>query len=247
MQKNKITRTAATMVYTRLREAILSGELIPGQKLGIDTMRARFDAGATPVREALNRLVSEGLVISRDLRGFSVADLDESELLELYKARAKFFAFLLREAIENGGNDWEERVIVAYHRLSKTPWSTSEDEFKLNPDFSGRLMDFYVALFSGCGSRWLVDFAVRLHHECNRFFWMVMVSKFETNEPESMHRSLVDAVIARDADRAVQVITTLNERLAQTVLKRRATIDGGPSNADSTTTAGRGARARSPK
>jgi len=226
MQQNKATRTAATMVYTRLRAAILSGELIPGQKLGIDAVRERFGAGATPVREALNRLVSEGLVTSRDLRGFSVADLNESELLELYSARTKYVAFLLREAIENGGSDWEERVIVAYHRLSKTPWSISEREFKLNPDFAERLLDFYVALFSGCGSRWLVDFAVRMHQECNRFLWMVLKSKIETNEPESMHRSLVDAVLARDADRAVQIITTLNERLAQTVLKRHASIDG---------------------
>lgn len=243
MPESKITRTAATMVYKRLREAILSGELSPGQKLGIDAMRARFDSGATPVREALNRLVSEGLVISRDLRGFSVADLDEAELRELYKARAKYFAFLLREAIEHGGGDWEERVIVAYHRLSKTPWSISEKEFKLNTDFAERLMEFYLALFSGCGSRWLVDFAVRLHQECSRFFWMVMESKFETNEPESMHRSLVDAVVARDADRAVHIITTLNERLAETVLKRRAAID----RADPNTKFGNRADARSPK
>ncbi len=230
MQKNKITQTAATMVYTRLREAILSGELIPGQKLGIDAVRERFDAGATPVREALNRLVSEGLVTSRDLRGFSVADLTESELLELYSARTKYDAFLLREAIENGGSDWEERVIVAYYRLTKTPWSISDREFKLNPDFAARLLDFYVALISGCGSRWLVDFAVRLHQECNRFLSMVLKSKIETNEPESMHRSLVDAAIARDADRAVQIITVLNERLAQTVVKRHASIDGGESS-----------------
>jgi DNA-binding GntR family transcriptional regulator len=246
MQQTKTTRTAATMVYTRLREAILSGELIPGQKLGIDAMRERFGAGATPVREALNRLVSDGLVISRDLRGFSVADLDESELLELYKTRAKFFAFLLREAIEHGGSDWEEGVIVAYHRLSKTPWSTSEEEFKLNPDFAVRLIDFYVALFSGCGSRWLVDFAVRLHQECNRFLWMVLESKIETNEPESMHRSLVDAVIARDADRAVQVITALNEGMAQTLLKRR-TIAQASSNAASNTDRRGRAGARSSK
>lgn len=224
MEPRKSIQTAATMVYARMREAILSGELLPGEKLGIDSVAERFGAGATPVREALNRLVSDGLVAFRDLRGFSVADLDEGDLLELYKARAKYFAFLLREAIENGDSAWEERVIVAFHRLSKTPWSTSKDEFKLNTEFAERLMEFYTAIFSGCGSRWLVDFAVRLHQECNRFFWMVMESKFETNEPESMHRSLVDAVIARDADRAVHVITTLNERLAETVLKKRANI-----------------------
>jgi hypothetical protein len=79
--------TTATRVCARLRYAILSGELIPGQKLGIDAMRKRFEAGATPVREALNRLMAEGLVAFRDLRGFDVVDFGEQELVELFRTR----------------------------------------------------------------------------------------------------------------------------------------------------------------
>lgn len=222
MDRTKPARTAATAVYESLREAILCGELTPGQKLGIDAVRERFGAGATPVREALNRLVSEGLVVSRDLRGFSVADLDEAELVDLYKARGKFLPFLIREVIKNGDDAWEEGVVLAFHRLAKTPWSTNDDQFQLNPEFRGRLLEFYTALYSGCGSRHLVDFAIRLHHESNRFLWLIMKFKFETNEPESMRKRLVDAVLARDVEKAVETLTIFNEKLSQTVLKGRA-------------------------
>jgi len=231
MDQKRPARTAATAVYDSLREAILCGELRPGQKLGIDAMRERFGAGATPVREALNRLVADGLVVSRDLRGFSVSDLDEADLLDLYHARGKFFPFLIREVIKNGDAAWEERVVVAYHRLSKTPWSSSDNEFRLNPEFRGRLLDFYIALYSGCGSRHLVDFAMRLHRESNRFLWIVMKSKFETNEPESMRQRLMDAVLARDVDRAIEVIELFNEKLSQTVLKGRALYSEPPAKA----------------
>ena len=60
---NKIEKiTAATSVYERLRQDILNGELRPGQKLLIDFISDRYGAGLNPVREALNRLSSEGLV-----------------------------------------------------------------------------------------------------------------------------------------------------------------------------------------
>jgi len=218
--------TTATRVCARMRAAILCGELIPGQKLAIDAMRKRFDAGATPLREALNRLTAEGLVVFHDLRGFYVVDLDEEGLVELFRTRTKFFAFVIAEAIAHGDGAWEEKVLVAFHRLTKTPWSMSQDRFDLNPDFINLLHEFYRAVFSGCGSRWLVDFGLRLLHESDRFFWLVMKSKFESNEPQPMLRSIVEAIVAHDADRAVRLATTLQEHVAATIIGARKAIAG---------------------
>jgi DNA-binding GntR family transcriptional regulator len=191
---------------------------MPGQKLGIDAMRERFGAGATPVREALNRLTSDDLVVFHDLRGFFVVDLSDDDLIELFKTRIRYFGFLLREAIENGDSEWEERVVVAFHRLSKTPWSVSSEEFQFNPNFHVRVHEFYAAVFSGCGSRLLVDFAMRLLQKPNRFFWLILKAKFETHGPESMRRSLVDAILARDTERAVKLMATLHNGLLESYL-----------------------------
>src|SRR3990172_5019394 len=79
--------TLASSVYERLRQDVLTGELLPGHKLRIDALRLRYGVGASPVREALNRLVSEGLVTLEDQKGFRVAPVSLDELRELTHTR----------------------------------------------------------------------------------------------------------------------------------------------------------------
>ena len=56
-------RRLADHVYSTLRQAILAGELQPGERLRQEQLRASFAVSASPVREALNRLASDGLVV----------------------------------------------------------------------------------------------------------------------------------------------------------------------------------------
>lgn len=81
------TATLATAVYERLRADLISSALLPGEKLRMERLRERYGVGASPLREALNRLVSEGLVAQIDQKGFRVADVSLEELQELTQAR----------------------------------------------------------------------------------------------------------------------------------------------------------------
>ena len=72
--------TRASAVYEQLRSDIIHGVLKPESKLRVEAMCTRYVVGASPVREALSRLSSEGLVSRTDLRGFSVAPLNWDEL-----------------------------------------------------------------------------------------------------------------------------------------------------------------------
>jgi DNA-binding GntR family transcriptional regulator len=82
-------RTAITdRVCDRLRASIIDLELLPGAKLKIEHLSQNFDVSPTPVREALNRLASEGLVVQDPYRGFRVSDLlGHAELEQLISAR----------------------------------------------------------------------------------------------------------------------------------------------------------------
>ena len=60
------TPTRATDIYDRLRHDLLIGRLQPGQRLRIRLLMERYAAGQTPIREALNRLASDGLVLFQD-------------------------------------------------------------------------------------------------------------------------------------------------------------------------------------
>jgi len=67
--------TLASAVYDRLKADILQGRLTPDQKLKIEELSSFYETGASPLREALNRLSAEGLVSRSDQRGFNVAPL----------------------------------------------------------------------------------------------------------------------------------------------------------------------------
>src|SRR5690606_29797106 len=80
-------RNLSEQAYDRIRHDILYGELFPNEKLQIDAISERYGIGAVPVREALNRLSSEGLVDRKSHRGFFVATISMADLEELVKTR----------------------------------------------------------------------------------------------------------------------------------------------------------------
>src|SRR6201984_1600044 len=114
-----LTRTSA--IYERLRGGIIQAQLLPGEKLRIGLLRARYDVGGTPLREALNRLSTEGLVTQSDQRGFRVTPVGADELLELTRTRCWINEVALRESIARGGRDWDRGGLFSLHRLSRVP------------------------------------------------------------------------------------------------------------------------------
>lgn len=77
-------RTLAASITNTLREAILRGQLKPGESLGQESLARQFGVSRIPVRESINQLASEGLVQSLPHRGAVVATLSVEELDELY-------------------------------------------------------------------------------------------------------------------------------------------------------------------
>jgi DNA-binding GntR family transcriptional regulator len=75
-------------VYAKLHHAILTGAILPGTVLRQESIGERLGVSRVPVREALARLETEGLVVSRARRGFVVASLELDEVAEIYELRA---------------------------------------------------------------------------------------------------------------------------------------------------------------
>ena len=84
-------------VYQALRREIGQLERAPGERLPLEELAARFDVSLTPVRQALRRLESEGLVVSLPRRGSRVASLTVDELEEIQAVRVGLETFLARE------------------------------------------------------------------------------------------------------------------------------------------------------
>ncbi len=91
---SSLTSTSdAGAVYGRIRQAIIEGRHPPGARLVEQRLAEELDVSRTPVREAVRRLESEGLVVVERNRGAHVRPLDEAEIADLYEARARLEAY----------------------------------------------------------------------------------------------------------------------------------------------------------
>jgi len=195
-------------IYHRIRSDIIVGALEPGLKLKIEELRQSYGTGASPVREALSLLTSDRLVERIDQRGFRVAHVSAGAFNELLKTRCWLEERALRESIAHGGKDWEEGVVLAHYRLSRTPRSTTSKAFIANAEWEDLHRQFHRALISACGSSTLMRFCEQLYDENIRYRNLAGPSAYPKRDVNKEHEDIVKAALDRDADLAVARLTT---------------------------------------
>jgi GntR family transcriptional regulator, carbon starvation induced regulator len=194
--------TLTKSVYEQLRTDVLSGKLRPGEKLGAEALRSRFSTGSSPVREALNRLLSEGFVALEEQKGFRVAPVSEQELSELVLARGWIDGAAVAESVARFEPTWEEKLVLALHRLSK---ASRQMQGQRNLGWESLHRAFHGALIGGCGSRWVIRISEQLFDAAERYRLLAADYVPERNELDE-HRAIVDACFARDADKAIELL-----------------------------------------
>lgn len=209
--------TLASSVYDLMRQDILKGDLPPGEKLRVEYLRDRYGVGASPIREALNRLSVDGVVMRVDQKGFRVAEVSVAELDELIKTRCWLEETAIRESIAAGDDAWEERLVLAFHRLSKTPRSADEVTYAINPDWEVLHRAFHLALIGACGSRWLTSYCEQLNDLADRYRQLAVRVTYPRRNELDEHKAIMDAAVARDADRAVEVLMDHYRRTADII------------------------------
>jgi DNA-binding GntR family transcriptional regulator len=90
----------ADRVYASIKQMVISYDIRPGQQIPIEDLAEHLLVSVTPVREALNRLLNDGLITRRAARGFYNRDIDLKELTDLFQLRGSLavsaFLFVLR-------------------------------------------------------------------------------------------------------------------------------------------------------
>ena len=205
---NEIARSRTTSIYDRLRDDIIHGQFAPGCKLKIDVLREQYGVGATPIREALSLLTADGLVERLEQRGFRVAEVSDSEFVELLATRCWLEERALRQAIRNGGKEWEEGIVIAQYRLLRTPRVPPDVSRTANLEYEQCHKSFHMSLVTACGSNTLLRLWNQLYNESNRYRYISRMSSYERPDVNEEHAKIVEAVLARDSDLAVQRIVT---------------------------------------
>lgn len=221
------TRNLSEQAHARIRRDILNGELFPGDKLQIEAVSERYNIGSAPVREALNRLSSEGLVERKSQRGFFVADISMTSLEELVKTRIWLETRALSESIANANEEWEEQLVISYHRLARTQRRLPPEAGReLSEEWELRHKEFHLLLLDRCGSSWLLGFCSTMMDQAVRYRSLSMnvhPSMLRREGAAAEHEALLNAAIDRDVVRACKLLadhyTTTLEGLRSVIVR----------------------------
>ena len=198
--------TLASSVYHQLREDLLRGALQADGKLRVEWVVSRYGAGASPVREALNRLAAEGLLGRHDQRGFFLMPVSAAELEELTRTRCWLEERALRETIANRTAEWEEQLVLALHRLARAERRLPDDPSTNNPEWETLHRAFHRALIAGCRSHWLVGFCDQLSDQASRYRLISQRAPGTERDEIGEHRTIAERALDGDADGAVEAL-----------------------------------------
>jgi GntR family carbon starvation induced transcriptional regulator len=198
IEPNNNSKTLVESAYKRLRTDIIEGRLTPNAKLRIEELRGQYECGASPLREALNRLAGEGFVTVEGQRGFRVSPVSLDDLKDLTRMRIMLECEALKESIEHGDDNWEANIVASFHRLVKAEDSRNQDF----SEWEQRNDEFHEALLAASTSPWLLKFRHTLYEQHKRYRLLAILALEESRDLLAEHTAIKDAAIAHDAKAA---------------------------------------------
>jgi DNA-binding GntR family transcriptional regulator len=216
--------TKASRLVDRVRESILSGELRPGTKINLDSLRREFDVSLSPLREALARLIAVGLVELHNNRGYTVAPVSLDNLAEITRLRVEFESLALASAIEFGDVNWESEVMRCLHRLNRSERDPGQP--KTLEAWEDAHRAFHMSLLAGCRMPLLLNFCLVLHNLNDRYRRVFLVRSGGDRNVANEHSEIAQGAVARDCGYACD---KLREHIHRTGSNLRARLATGPS------------------
>lgn len=197
--------TLSSRLSAQLRAQILRGTLAPGEKINLDRLRAEHGLSISPLREAVTRLVSDGLVQFEDQRGYTVAPISRADLAEITALRVSLETMALARAVTVGDLEWESAVMGALYRLSKAARAEIDS-------WEAAHSAFHIALVAGCGQPRLMAMIATLRGLQDRY--RLLFPEGASGESAAEHAAIAEAVTARESARAVMLLAAHIEATA---------------------------------
>jgi DNA-binding GntR family transcriptional regulator len=186
--------------YESIKAMIVTGQLSPGRRITELELVEQLQVSRTPVREALNRLERDGLVIERPRTGFAVVQFDEAMLRNVFDIRAELDVYATTLAIARITPDEVEilRGLVAdCERLAQTDPSSRArlEEMQMG-------MEIHRAIARFSGNAMLAEMLSGLLEKCQVYVWMELTQLNDWKAARDDHHMIVEAIAARDTDTA---------------------------------------------
>lgn len=186
----------ADIVREALRDAILDGEVSSGARLREEELARQFGVSRTPIREALQQLSADGFVEVSPHQGAVVSQLTVEDILAIYVVREALEGVSARLAARRATPEQCASLLALVEEMESTADTASPSGMAtLN-------LRFHAELRRAAGNRHLDRFLSQIEHAVRRFGQTTYAYPGRTSASLAEHRALIEAVIARDPERA---------------------------------------------
>jgi DNA-binding GntR family transcriptional regulator len=212
MAPSSTHRTLAERAFAVLHQAIITGLLVPGERLPIEDLARRLDMSPMPIREALRRLDAVGLVEHIPHRGARVTELSDADLQKIYEARLALEPLAVRHAAEVFSEDAAtkaQRELDVYRAALR-----ERDELRSLAAHT----QFHFTLYREAGSEWLIRLVTPLWESSERYRLALPIGPVEKRLGE--HDRILRACIARQPEVAAAELHNHLARTANSIAKQ---------------------------
>ncbi|APE45939.1 hypothetical protein BOO69_20485 (plasmid) [Sulfitobacter alexandrii] len=195
MPKHQFDRPLALkdQVYRILRDRVRQGALAPGERLVDATLARDMNISRTPVREALQLLVHEGL-LDPTTRGFKLYEPDQAEVAHLFELRLLLEPALAAKAAQAGREKEKARLLACVSKAADTVADPTPDRFNT------AIYRFFEILVALCDNRVMAQSVLLYHDRLAQLRVQMMADPLHRALAADGYTSVAQAIVAQDAE-----------------------------------------------
>ncbi|MDD4369934.1 MAG: GntR family transcriptional regulator [Anaerostipes sp.] len=201
------------VVFNTLRQAIITGEFAPGERLMEIALANRLGVSRTPVREAIRKLELEGLVVMIPRKGAEVAKITEKDLRDVLEVRSSLEELAAELATERLNGEFKEKIISAL-RAFEEAIEKQDDAGIADTD-----MDFHDIIFEATQNKRLITIINNLREQMYRYRLEYVKDQEYHSVLLREHKELVKAMFDGDKLEARRIMKTHIENQEETVIR----------------------------
>ncbi|AJY76801.1 GntR family transcriptional regulator [Paenibacillus beijingensis] len=210
MEQTRRFSSITEQVYDQLHRDIMHATLAPGQRMTIRKLAEMYEVSTMPIREALHKLSSEGLV-KYDRRGLTVNALTEEEIKQIYEARMRLESLLLVWASDRATAEDIDKLEQLVHDMDLHSKNDRARWMESN-------YHFHMGMYQLAGSERLLNMIRSLYTSIEPYLFMIETTQDVVDASQNEHHLIVDALKSHDHARLDQLIRSHLQDAADTVL-----------------------------
>ena len=202
------------VVFNTLRNAILTGELPPGERLMEIKLADKLGVSRTPIREAIRKLELEGLVVNTPRKGAEVANISPEDLRDVLEVRRSLEVLAISLACEKMT---EETLALLHENIDAFKHSV---DAKATSDIASVDVTFHDIIYKSTGNNRLIQILNNISEQMYRYRFEYIKNKEAWNRLVEEHTNIYEAIKNRDKDLAVKSILLHIDNQEQDIRKK---------------------------